>query len=120
MTQVFAIDGNNDLYLDNANNIAVLRGQDAVQQACLTASRTQLGECVLETGRGLPNFQAIWVGTPNYSLWKSYLQNTLQNVNGVLSVGSIAAERRGDVLSYTARIESAFGITALTGAIDNG
>ena len=120
MTTVIAIDANNDLYLDSSNNIAVATGQEAIRQACLTACQTQLGECVLEIGRGLPNFQLIWVGSPNYSAWQSYLVSTLLSVDGVISVKEVTINHQGNVLIYTATIETQFGTLVLSGAVNNG
>lgn len=101
--------GTNDLYLDSSGNIALLSGLPAVVCACKTASQTQLGECVLETSVGLPNFQALWTGAPNVPLWESYLRNTLNNVSGVQQVKNIAIQQNKSVLSYQATIQTQYG-----------
>ena len=119
MTTTFALSATaHDLYLDNSGNIAILTGLPAVEQCCETASLAQLGEMVLETGLGIPNFQAIWVGTPNYSLWQSYLTTALQGVIGVNEVTSIQFSAEGGILSYTATIASEFGPAEITGDIN--
>ncbi len=120
MSTVIAIDNNNDMYLDSSNNIALLTGQDAVKQACLTAAQTQLGECFLEIGRGLPNFQLIWVGSPNYSAWQSYLVSTFLAVDGVVAVTSVGLNHQGNVLAYQATIETVYGAMFLSGVLKNG
>ena len=83
MVQTLQLNANNDLFLNSAGSLTMLSSIDAVVAACNTAALTQLGECVLITGQGLPNFQAIWVGVPDYAIWQSYLENTLLNVPGV-------------------------------------
>jgi hypothetical protein len=118
MVQTFATSPeSNDIYLDPSGNLAVLSGQAAVMAACATASKTQLGECVLQTGIGLPNFQAVWVGVPNIPLWQSYLRNTLQNVQGVEQVTSIAVRQVGNTLAYTATIANQYGLAEMQSAL---
>lgn len=106
MTQVLAVNSANDLYLDSSGNIAMFSGIEAVVQACKTACQTQLAECVLQQGQGLPNFQLIWVGIPDYALWQSYLENTLLGVDGVTAVRAIQLSVSGNTLNYRAIIET--------------
>ena len=51
-----------DLVLNASGSLTMLTGIEAIAAACVTACLTQLGECVLQTGLGLPNFGLIWVG----------------------------------------------------------
>lgn len=115
MTTTFGTDANNDLYLDNAKNITILTGLPAVLAACETASKAQLGEMVLTLDLGIPNFQTIWVGSPNYSLYVNYLRKTLVSIPGVLEVSSLDISVANNVLSYTARIHTEFGTGAING-----
>lgn len=104
---------NNDLVLNSANSLTMLSGIEAVAAACNTATQTQLGECVLQTGVGLPNFQALWVGVPDFAIWQSYLENTLLNVPGVASVQSITLSLVEDVLNYVAEVNTIYGPTTI-------
>jgi hypothetical protein len=107
----------NDLFLDVSGNIVVLSGLPAVEQCCATASKLQLGEAVLETGLGIPNFESIWIGSPNYSLWQSFLITALNNVIGVNSVESVVTNTENGILSYTATIASEFGAAEIKGSL---
>ena len=109
---------NNDLVLNTSNGLTMLTGTEAVAAACNTACLTQLGECVLATGLGLPNFQALWVGTPDYQIWQSYLENTILNVLGVASVQGILLKQSNGVLSYQAVINTIYGNTTISGALN--
>jgi hypothetical protein len=109
MVQTFGTNANNDIYLGPDGNLVVLSGLPAVEAACATASKAQLDEMVLATGSGLPNFQVVWVGVPNYQIWQSYLRATLQNVPGVQQVTSIAFAPSKNTLSYTANITTQYG-----------
>ena len=101
--------------MNNAKNIAVLTGLPAVSAACETATKAQLGEMVLATSQGIPNFQTIWVGSPNYSLFVSYLRNTLAGIPGVLEVSALDVSVAKNVLSYTASIKTQFGTGVING-----
>lgn len=110
------IAGINDLYIGADGNLAVATGLAAVMQACASAARTLLGECVLQTDVGLPNFQLIWVGVPNVPQWQAALRFTLQAVEGVDSIVSINAIRASkNVLQYTAVIKTIYGQGVLNG-----
>lgn len=115
MTITLSLNASNDIFLDASGNIAVSRDIDAVAGACGTISRAQLGEMVFEKTRGIPNFQALWVGVPNYKIWETYLKNALQDVYGVDKVDSIEMRLLNNVLSYTARITTQFGTTTISG-----
>ncbi len=115
MTLTLALNSSNDLFLDPNGNIAILRDINAVAGACETISRAQLGEMIFQTTQGIPNFQALWVGVPNYKLWQSYLRTALLNVNGVKSVDNIEMQLVNNVLSYTANITTIFGTTVING-----
>jgi hypothetical protein len=117
MVQTLALSDQNDLVLNAAGSLVMLSGIDAVSAACNTAAQTQLGECVLNTAQGLPNFQAIWVGVPDYQIWQSYLEGTLLNVPGVASVQSTTITQNNGVLNYVAVIKSIYGPTTIQGSI---
>jgi hypothetical protein len=119
MVQTLALSPqNNDLVLNSSNSLTMLSGIDAVAAACNTATYTQLGECVLQVGQGLPNFSVLWSGTPDYALWQSYLEATLLNVEGVTGVQSIRLSQIGGVLNYVAEIQTQYGSTTVQGAIN--
>lgn len=115
MTQTFTSNSANDIFIGSDGNLAISSGIEAVAMACKTASLAQLGEEVLTDTQGLPNFQSIWIGSPNYALYESYLRNTLLNVPGVLAVKSITMSAQDNVLSYTATIQTQFGTTQING-----
>lgn len=107
----------NDLVLNSSGSLTMLSGVEAVAQAATNACLTQLGECILQTGLGLPNFGLIWVGVPDYSIWQTYLQQTLLDVNGVTKVDSINLTANNKILTYNAQIQTIYGATTITGSI---
>jgi len=124
MTQSFATTttqtayaGVNDIFIGSDGNLAIGSGVQAVLYACQNAARTQLGECIFQTGLGLPNFQLLWIGVPNIPQWRAALQLTLEQVPGVADVLSIDTTQQGSVLIYTARILTIYGEGVIRGTV---
>lgn len=115
MTKTFGTDSKNDLYLGDGKNLTFLDGLPAVSAGCETATKAQLGEMVLATQSGIPNFQTVWTGSPNYNLYASYLRRTLLSVLGVLDVTDLQITTLNNLLSYTAKIRTQFGSVGLNG-----
>ena len=120
MTRTFAINDNNDIYVGSDGNLVFLSGIEAVMDACKTAAQTQLKECILQQGVGLPNFDAIFNGTPNFALYESYLRSTLLAVPGVTAVAPVQIQVNNHTMTYTAIITTSYGTEAilLSGALN--
>jgi len=116
MVQTLSTNAQNDIYVARNGNIAVDANLQAVLIACENASKTQLGEAILATKNGVPNFQAVWVGSPNLALFRSYLVDVLVKVPGVLEVQDVQVIPGDGVLQYTATILTIYG----EGVISNG
>jgi hypothetical protein len=104
----------NDLFIDSSGHLSVLSGVAAVEAACATATKAQLGEMVFATGTGVPNFQTLWTGSPEYALWKSAVLATLQGVAGVTAVTSLNLTVNGSTVSYVAQITTQYSTTPTT------
>lgn len=72
MTKTLAPNANADIYIDASGNLAMDIGEQAIEDACKTASLLQLGEAIYQTNLGIPNFQAVWNGTPNIPLFEIF------------------------------------------------
>lgn len=114
MVQTFGTDSNNDIYIGRDGNLVVDTGLAAVMQACRNVSLAQLGEEVLTTKNGIPNFQTVWTEPTNYALFQNYLRQNLLAVPGVLEVTDIQITPDGHTLKYTATIRTIYGTTELT------
>lgn len=115
MTQTLAVNKNNDLYIGRDGNLVIFFGLDAVLQACEHAVKAQLGEMVLATDQGIPNFQLIWNGTPNLIQWEAALRRAISQVSDVIEVVSLVATQDGNVLNYTATIRTIYGEGSISG-----
>ncbi len=115
MAQTFAVNSSNDLYLDDFGNIAIAVDQEALAQDCKHAARTILGEMVLQTNLGIPNFETIWNGVPNYVQYEAAVRTAILSVPGVLEVVSFTAEQINNTLRYTAVIRTIYGEATING-----
>lgn len=86
-------------------------GQSAVEDACSNVSKMRLGEAVLQTGLGLPMFEALFNGIPNPAIYENALRVALENVDGVVSVNVIELSQVNHSFNYSATIETEFGNT---------
>lgn len=117
MVQTLATNAQNDIYIQSNGTISLVSGETAVEFGCASAARAQLGEMIYNTTQGIPNFQAVWIGSPNLATFEAYLRNTLLNVAGVTSIASLTVTYANNVLSYVADIQTQYssGSTTING-----
>jgi hypothetical protein len=115
----FAVNSNNDLYVNSSGNIAFAHDEEAIGQACRQVALTLLGEMVLQTDQGIPYQTAIWVGVPNVPAFEAALRGGWLGVNGVVSIMDLTISlepftipttgKSVTALSYSATINTTFG-----------
>lgn len=106
-------DLNNDLYIAPNGLLSVSTGLTALAQTCEQVAKTMMGELVLQSDQGIPNFQMIWSGAPNIAQAENALREALLGVEGVLSVPQLSAFVENNVLTYNATIETIYGEASL-------
>lgn len=110
-----------DIYLNEEGNIATSYDIQAILQACAQAASTILGEMIYNTDQGIPFKEAVWVGTPNLTQYTASLRNAFLSVNGggiVTEVLSLLTSQQGSILYYTAKINTIYGTTTLSGSTE--
>lgn len=115
MTQTFSVNENNDLYIGQDGNIAMAYGLQATLQNCEHAAKTILGEMVLQTDQGIPDFQVVWNGVPNIVQFEAAMRSALLNVDGVVQIESFIATQQGSTLFYSAVIITVYGSGVING-----
>lgn len=115
MVQTLAINENNDIYIDVAGNLARAYDITAVLQLCEHVAKTRLGELVLNTDQGIPYFETVWNGTPNFQQFEAALTTAFLGVEGVTSVVSLVVSQSNNILNYIAVIETIFGSGTING-----
>jgi hypothetical protein len=115
MTITLTVDSNNDLIIGPTGALSMSSELEAVLLACAHAAKTQLGEMVFRVDQGLPNFDAVWQGSPNLTQFEAYLRRALLAVEGVTSVEALSVANSAGVLAYQATIATVYGSGALNG-----
>jgi hypothetical protein len=113
----FAVNENNDIYLDEVGNIAFAYDLEAIKQQCQQAAQTLLGEMIYNVNDGIPYFQTIWVGVPNVAQFTAALRRAFLAVGGVLEIITLITSQSNDTLSYTATIRTIYGNGGFIGTI---
>jgi len=107
-----ALNANNDIYMDNTGNLAMLYGIAAIEQDCKCAMQAQYGEMIYEQTSGLPNLFDVWL-QQNLIAWEKAARATLLAVPGVVQLNSFTYLTANNTLSYTAVILTTYGQTML-------
>lgn len=115
--KTFSVNENNDLFVGTNGNISISLELQAIIFVCENVAKGQLGEMVLDIDRGIPNFEAVWVGSPNLERFTAALRNSLNNVDGVQRVINLLVSVNSRILSYTATIVTFFGEDLLDGSV---
>ena len=115
MVQTIAVDVNNDLYLNEAGNIAFSYNLQAVLELCEHAMKTRLGECVLNTDEGLPYFEVVFNGVPNLLQFEGAAREALIQIEGVTEIVDFVMTLVDNTLQYTATIKTIYGQGAISG-----
>lgn len=110
-----ATDENNDIYLDEFGNLATVSGVSAVAQVCRNTVLTTYGELIYDIDSGIPYFETVFSDPPNIDLFQNAVVRALEDVEGVISVSAFEYTISGDILSYTAVIQTIYGEIKING-----
>jgi hypothetical protein len=113
--QTLAVNENNDIYIGEDGNLALIFDIQGTLQACAHATKTILGEMIFAANQGVPNFQLIWVGVPNLQQYESAVRATLLSVDGVKEIVSFKYSLADNNLTYTAVIKTIYGTGTVNG-----
>lgn len=117
MITTFAVDKNGDLIIGADGNLVLLSGLAAVLQSCEQRVKTLLGEMIYQVNDGIPYFQTVWVGSPNYDAFQVAVTNAIIKVSDVIEVSEFTAELIDNVLNYQVIIRTTFGEGVVSGAV---
>lgn len=108
-----------DIYLDVNNNLAIKSGEDALLDIITNVVRTRKYEIQYDMNKGIPYFETIFSDTGLLGLWRSYVIQEIENVDGVKSVESLiySLDESNKKLSYTCQIRTIYGDATLNGVI---
>jgi hypothetical protein len=119
MTSI-ATNSKNDIFAGPDGNLALTApGVATVIQDCQHAMQGQLGEMTLDLPNGVPTLETVW-NNWNPAQFSAYARRVLAAVPNVIAVKQFSITREGDVASYVALIQSAFGLVPITGTLTRG
>lgn len=113
MTKSFGVNENNDIFIAQDGNLSVVTGIVATLFACAQAAKAQLGEMIFAVDQGIPNFQTVWIGTPNIPQFEAYLRANILAVAGVQSIKNLSTNASNNVLNYKIVILTVYGQVVL-------
>lgn len=115
--QCIALNSNNDIYVDVSGNLAMAKDLEAVITSVSCETKTNYGEVVLDTTKGVPYFTTIFVAHPDIDLWKSYMEQAILQVPKVLSIEYFKTfiDYDNSLLKYVAVINTEYGEGEING-----
>lgn len=109
MTQSFATNSNNDLFIASDGNLSVATGIEAVLFACANAAKAQLNEMIYAFDRGVANFQTIWTNSVNVAQFEASVRAAILSVPGVIGIESFDMLVLDNAMNYRAVIKTIYG-----------
>jgi hypothetical protein len=97
--------------------IQIVTNINSVLQNCDNAMRQQLGELQYDQTKGIEYFGNVFNGTPNYQLFRFQAIQQLEAVDGVVRVLSFSYTAQGGLLSYSAEIQTDYGVGNVNGNV---
>jgi len=113
--RTLATDENNDLIVNAADSLEMAFDVAAVQQTAEHYAATARAEMIHNFDEGIPFFQTVFARDVSIPQFESALRRRLLQAPGVLSIVELETVQTGDVLSYTATIETTYGRSTING-----
>lgn len=113
----FDIDENNDIFLDDNGNLALVKDRESVKVAVLCQTRTNYGEIVLNTRAGIPYFETIFAEHPDIELWKKYMKDTILAIPKVVGISDFKTyiDYGKHLMTYAIIINTEYGLEVING-----
>lgn len=110
----FALDENNDLYMNSQNQLAMITGVQSLEQSCKTTMQVRLGELIYNVTAGMPYLESVFANK-NFRAFEFAARNALLNLPGVQNILSFDFLQEGDILKYVAVIQTETGVITING-----
>lgn len=110
-----ATDANNDIFIGPDGNLAFATDVDAVAQTAEHYAKTILNEMIQDFDRGVPFFIVAFGSNPSIPQFEAAMKARILQAQGVTGIRSFEVTQDGDVLRYTATIETIYGAAGING-----
>lgn len=112
--KTFAVTASNDLAI-SGRSMSLADGLDAVLLVCAHCAKAILNEMVFAQGQGMPYFETVWVGAPTTAPFEAAFRERIAQVPGVVQIQELTTLQVGNVMQYTATIETIYGTGTVNG-----
>lgn len=108
-------DQNNDLIRIPNGNISLIRGIQATGQVAEQYAKAIRGEMIYKFDEGVPVFEVVFGTNLQIFQFEAAMRERILSSPNVSAIRSFEATQDGDVLRYTATIETVDGLTTING-----
>ncbi|URG13023.1 hypothetical protein B2_30 [Stenotrophomonas phage B2] len=115
--KTIAVDENNDFYLDKSGNFPLLSDKNALEQTSRNYAATVYAEMIHQFDLGVPYDRTVFERFPNIPTFEVGLRRRLLELPNVASVVRLEVDFIGDVLSYSAILDTDFGEVPVNGRL---
>lgn len=115
--KTFAVDENNDFYVDKAGNFPILSSKQAVAQVSRHYAATKFEEMIHQFDLGIPFFETSFDHFPNMVQFEVALRKRLMEIPNVQSVSRVDVDFTDSTLSYVAVLQTDFGEVPINGRL---
>lgn len=115
MIRTLAVDDNNDPLIDAGGNLRLVAGEAAVDLVAKHFIKALLGEMIFKADRGMPHFSTALGVNANLAQFEAAFRARMREIPDIVSVRSFEASIGGDVLRYSATLETIYGVSQLAG-----
>lgn len=106
---------NNDIYLGQDGNLAMVADVLAVSETAVHYAKTLRNEMIQEYDLGVPFFIVAFGPSVNIQQFDAAMKARIMQTPEVSAITSFETTQEGDVLKYTATIETTYGAALING-----
>lgn len=110
-----ATDEDNDLVIGDDGNLSLITALPAATQTVAHYSQTLLNEMIQDFDRGVPFFIVAFGANVSIQQFEAAMKARILQAPDVTGIRSFETTQEGDVLRYTATIETIYGSANING-----
>lgn len=113
--RTISTDLNNDIYVGADGNLSMSTDIQAASETAQHFAATLRTEMIHEYDLGIPFFLSVFGANPSLPQYEAAVRQRILQAPEVIGILSFEATQDGDVLSYTATIQTTFGAATING-----
>lgn len=106
-------DENNDIVRIPGGNVSLIRGAQATGQTAAHFAKATLNEMIYKFDEGMPFFDVVFGANLQVYQFEAAMRERILQAPNVVAIRSFEVTQDGDVLRYTATIETSDGLTTI-------